>query len=643
MRNAARARIVAAVVVVLAAAATAGCAREPIRGTRVIVLGFDGMDYGLASELMARGLMPNFSRVAQSGGFSKLATSIPPQSPVAWSNFITGLDPGGHGIFDFVHRDPADRTPYLSTSRVVPPGRTLKLGPYQVPLSSGSVELLRQGQPFWETLEAQGIQTTIVRMPANFPPSGTAHRELSGMGTPDLAGTYGTYAFYTSRPFAFRDATLSGGRLHRVDVQDGVMAASIDGPGNPFLRAPQELTSPFTVYVDPLEPVVKIVAGSEERILKAGEWSDWVSIEFTMIPTQTLRGVCRFYLKQARPYLELYVSPVNMDPFDPALPISTPGSYAGDLARATGRFYTQGMPEDTKALEDGVFTRDEFLAQAGIAGGEVRRQFGHVLDTFEDGLLFYYIGNLDQISHMMWRPMDPGHPAYDPAADAPYRDVVRDAYIELDAMVGETLARIDGETTLVVMSDHGFASWRRAFHLNSWLRDNGYLSLVNPNRPDDPGYFGNVDWSTTRAYGLGLNGLYLNLQGREDQGSVAPDERSRLLDEIAGKLLATVDPQTAAPAITKVYRPEQAFAAANHPRISPDLIVGYAKGTRGSDESALGGVPAEVIVDNTRMWSGDHCMDHEAVPGLLLTNRPLRQPAASLKELAAAIVAEFGR
>jgi Type I phosphodiesterase / nucleotide pyrophosphatase len=421
------------------------------------------------------------------------------------------------------------------------------------------------------------------------------------------------------------------------------MAASIEGPDNPFLRAPRKLTSPFTVYVDPLQPAAKIVAGGEERVLKAGEWSDWVPIEFPMIPTQTLRGMCRFYLQQTSPYLELYVSPVNLDPLALALPISTPGSFAADLALATGRYYTQGMPEDTKALDAGVFTRDEFLAQAGIAAGEMRRQFTHVLETFDDGLLFYYVGHLDQISHMMWRPMDPGHPAYDPVTDPKYQDVVRQAYIELDEMVGEALERAGDDTTLVVMSDHGFASWRRAFHLNSWLRDNGYLALANPDRPDDPGYFGNVNWRATLAYGLGLNGLYLNLQGREAQGVVAPVDRLRLLDEIAGRLLATIDPDTAAPAVTKVYRPDQAFTAANYPNITPDLIVGYAKGTRCSDESALGGIPAEVIVDNTRMWSGDHCMDHEAVPGLLLTNRPLRSPAASLRELAAAIVAEFDR
>jgi predicted AlkP superfamily phosphohydrolase/phosphomutase len=626
----------------LIAIALAGCSRHAAPGLRVIVLGFDGMDYGLASALMAEGLMPNFSRVAATGSFSPLATSIPPQSPVAWSNFITGLSPGDHGIFDFVHRDPATRVPYLSTSRTTKPAHALDVGRYRLPLSAGRVELLRRGRPFWEALEQRGVRTTIVRMPVNFPPSGLAHRELSGMGTPDLVGTYGTFSFYTSAPFAFSGRQPGGGRAYRVAVRDNLVQGVLQGPDNPFLREPHPVAADFAVYVDDLRPVARIVLGGEERILQVGEWSSWVPFEFPLIASQGLRGMVRFYLKQVRPDFELYVSPVNLDPVDPALPISTPPSFAAQLAHASGRFYTQGMPEDTKALEEGVLTRDEFLVQAKIAGDEVIGQFAHVLRGFENGLLFYYVGNLDQISHMMWRSMDPGHPAYDPVADPPYRDVIRDAYIRLDAMVGETLGRMGGDTTLIVMSDHGFTSWRRSFNLNSWLRDHGYLALSNPDSTEDPGLFGNVDWSRTRAYGLGLNALYVNLEGREPQGAVSQAERERLLSEIASRLLGTIDPVTGQPAVAKVYRPDRVFSGPNHPGIAPDLIIGYAKGTRGSNESALGGLTPDVIADNRSMWSGDHCMDPDSVPGLLLTNRPLRRAAPSLQELSLAILAEFG-
>ena len=211
---------------------TADCSRRHIRtGHRVVVLGVDGLDYQLVRDLMARGRMPNFSRLAQGGAFQPLASSIPPQSPVAWSTFITGQDPGRHGIFDFIHRDPKTMKPFLSTSRTEGAGWNLKFGRWQFPLGSGRVELLRRGEPFWDVLERRGVETTIVRMPADFPPSGTATHELSGMGTPDMLGGYGTFSFYTSRPAASQGRTLSGGAVAPVRIIDGAVHAAIEGPG----------------------------------------------------------------------------------------------------------------------------------------------------------------------------------------------------------------------------------------------------------------------------------------------------------------------------------------------------------------------------------------------------------------------------
>jgi predicted AlkP superfamily phosphohydrolase/phosphomutase len=635
--------LVCAAAICTAALGSVSCAsRGHAAGRRVIVLGFDGLDYDLTRQLIAAGRMPAFAALASKGTFAPLGTTIPPQSPVAWSTFITGLDPGGHGIFDFIHRDPKTMQPYLSTTKAEEGGRTLKIGRWQFPLSGGTVELLRRGQPFWEVLEKRGIETTIIRMPANFPPSGTATRELSGMGTPDILGTYGTFTFYTSEPFAFGGKSLSGGTVRTVDIVDDAVQSTLEGPDNPFLRQPEKVQSPFSAYVDASRRFVKLVVGDEERLLAVGEWSDWMPVEFELIPSQSLHAEARFYLKQLDPYFEMYVSPLNIDPLDPALPVSTPDDYASDLAHATGRFYTQGMPEDTKSLKTGVFTADEFLAQARIAGDENLRQYKFVLDGFSGGLLFYYFGNVDQVSHMMWRARDPQHPAYDPARDRVHEKAIEELYVGLDKVVGETTARLGPDDVLVVMSDHGFTSWRRSFHLNSWLRDQGYLAVIDPKQTEDPGFFGNVDWSRTRAYALGLNGLYVNVKGREKNGIVDPSQRESLAAEIAQKLLATKDPDSGAAAITKVYRREQVFRLAGHEDIAPDLIIGYAKGTRGSDESALGALTREVIVDNKEPWSGDHCMDHEAVPGILLTSRPLRKPAQSLEMLAAAILAEFG-
>ena len=611
-------------------------------GPRVIVLGFDGLDHALTKRLMAEGRLPNFSKVAQRGSFAPLETSIPPQSPVAWSNFITGMDSGGHGIYDFVHRDPDTMIPYLSTSRTSGGGKTLEIGKYQFPLSGGSIELLRKGRAFWEVLEDQGIQTTILRMPANFPPSGTATYELSGMGTPDITGTYGEFSFYTSKLFAFAGQDIASGEVYEVDIFDGVVDARLYGPDNPFLKETEKLTSEFTVYLDPVDPIVKLVAGTEEVVLEEGEFSDWVPVEFPMIPTQALGGMVRFYLRSVRPDFELYATPVNFDPLNPALPISTPDDYARELARATGRFYTQGMPEDTKVLEAGVLDTDEFLAQAEIAGQEIIEQYEYVLDRFDDGLLFYYTGNVDQISHMMWKTLDPEHPGYDPDVDPKYAGLIEGLYVGLDDVVGYTLERMGDDTMLIIMSDHGFTSWTRSFDLNAWLKEHGYLVVKNPDMKNDPGMFVNVDWAHTQAYALGINGLYLNMRGREKSGIVTEGQRDDLMEKIAQDLLAEIDPVTEMPAVTKVYKREEIYKDRGHLEIGPDIIVGYAKGTRGSSHSALGAVGSEILTNNTDAWSGDHLMDHEAVPGILLTSRVLKKPAPRLQDLAAAILAEFG-
>jgi predicted AlkP superfamily phosphohydrolase/phosphomutase len=460
------------------------------------------------------------------------------------------------------------------------------------------------------------------------------------MGTPDILGTYGTFAYYTSDPYTWAGKDVSGGKVYDVGFVDTVAEGKLYGPANPFLVDGSKIEAPFTVYIDPDEPVAKLVVGGEERVLKAGEWTDWVPIRLDLVPTQSVPVIARFYLKEVRPVFGMYVTPLNLDPMSPAMPISTPESFASELAAATGRFYTQGMPEDTKAFKEGVFTPAEFDQQARLAGEEVERQYTYVLDRFEDGLLFYYFGNGDMMSHMMWRAMDPGHPAYK-TADQRFEAVVRKIYEQFDGIVGRTLLRVEQGATLFVMSDHGFTSWRRAFHLNTWLKEQGYLTLIDPTLQHDPGLYSNVDWSRTRAYGLGLNGLYVNVAGREKDGIVPPERREELAKEIGAKLLAATDPKTGARAVTAVKRREE-YRDRGHLEVGPDLVVGYARGMRGSNESALGTIGPEVVTDNTEEWSGDHCMDPETVPGVLFSSHPLKKPAAKLEELAAAILAEFG-
>lgn len=629
----------------------AACA-TPARadGRNVIVLGMDGLDPVLVQQLVDEGRLPNFARLIEASGLTPLETAATPQSPVAWSNFITGLDSGGHGIFDFLHRDTDSPlpfgTPYQATSKQIPLGRTLHLGRWILPLSGGGIELARHGTPFWQLLQQAGIDSTVVRMPANFPPVGAARRELSGMGTPDLRGTSGEFTFFSTNRRQFMKRDVSGGDIYPADVVDGVFAGSLEGlPDNPFTEDENDpVVADFTVYLDPDQPVAKFEVGSQQFILQAGEWSDWVSVDFELIPwVQSISGAVRFYLKSVRPDFELYVTPIQIDPMNPGMPISVPDSFAAELAEVTGGFYTQEMPEDTKAIQWGVFDIEDFLEQTRRARHETIAQYDWLLDNWKGGFLFYYFGSTDQVAHVLWGvTRDPGHPAHDPEIHGPYLDVIPQIYEEMDALVGRTLDRIDDDTTLVVMSDHGFTSWRRSFHLNAWLADHGYMTLQARARRPVKEFFTGVDWKATQAYSIGLAGLYINMRGREKEGIVAPGDRDELLARLEQDLLATVDPLTGEPAITKVYLRERDFHDRGNLEIGPDIVVGFARGTRGSGNSALGGIPEHFLSDNTDDWSGDHIMDHRTVPGVLMSSKPLPRQATSLQNLAAAILAELG-
>lgn len=642
----------AVALVAMLAALTVACG-QPARaqGRNVIVLGMDGLDPVLVQQLIDEGRLPNFKRLADaSGGVKPLETAATPQSPVAWSNFITGLDSGGHGIFDFLHRDLEDPLPfglpYQATSRALPVGREIKVGGWIFPLSGGGIELARHGDAFWGLLQDGGVPSTVVRMPANFPPVGVGERELSGMGTPDLRGTSGEFTFFSTDRRQFMKRDISGGHIYPADVVDGVFEGTLEGlPDNPFTEEDNDaILADFTVYLDEASNAAKIAIGDQELVVAAGEWSEWVTADFELIPyVQSMTGAVRFYLKSIAPHFELYVTPIQIDPINPAMPIAEPLDFAAELAEVTGRYYTAEMPEDTKAIQWGVFDIDDFLTQTSLTRHETIDQYKYLLDTWQGGFLFNYFGTTDQVAHVMWGvTRDAGHPAYDPAIHDPYLDVIPQIYEEMDEVIGYTLDRIDDDTTLIVMSDHGFSSWRRAFHLNTWLIDHGYMAMTERASLPVNEFFTGVDWSRTQAYNIGLAGLYLNLRGREKQGTVAPGDRDELLLQLERDLLATVDPLTGEPAVTKVYLRERDFQDRGNIEIGPDIVVGFAKGVRGSGKSALGGIPENFLTDNTDDWSGDHIMDHRTVPGTLLSNRPLAREATSLQNLAAAILAEFG-
>ena len=625
--SSARDPLVALVLVCSLAATLVSCSHEPKRlpaSPKMIVLGIDGMDPQFLEAHWDS--LPNLNRLRQSGDFRRLATSIPPQSPVAWSSVITGMDPGGHGIFDFIHRNPSTRMPVSSMAETSASGRTLSIGPYILPLSAGTIKTVRAGRAFWQVLGDNGVAATVIRMPANFPPVDCEQESLSGMGTPDMKGTFGTFTFFTD-DLTEKPGQVPGGLVVHAPITAGRAVLPVQGPEN-SLRKDHAITSvDLIANVDPTADVVRFDIDSEQVILRQGEWSEWLRTQFPLIPgVKSAAGMFRIYLKQVHPHLRVYVSPVNIDPASPELPLTTPASYSKKLNDALGPYYTQGIPEESSAFRAGVLDRAEFLVQSHRVLADSMRMFRYELSKFNGGLLFYYFSSVDQNSHMLWGKFD---------------DELLEIYKGVDVAIGEAMAKAGPDTTLMVISDHGFAKFDRAAHLNTWLLHEGFLTLDDPTNMGDEELFAHVDWSRTQAYALGLNGIYLNMEGRESGGIVSGFEKQKVRNAISKRLLEFKDEKTGELVVSKVYFPETAFQGKNL-RNSPDLFVGFRRGYRASWQTALGAVPRNLIDDNTQAWIGDHCMAADQVPGVLLSNRKIRAKEPQLYDITSTILKEFG-
>jgi len=608
---------------------------------KAIILGFDGMDPHLTSVWMKQGYLPAFQKLKNSGAFFSLETSNPPQSPVAWANFITGMNPGGHGIFDFLHRDPDIYLPVFSAADSSDIGKMLSIGDYQFPLSSGEIKNLISGKAFWQILEEHDIPATIFKMPSNYPPLPTKQRTISGMNTPDLMGSHGICNFYTTETARVND-DIGGARIHEVYVIGNRVETRLPGPVNTFKRSAPETFIDFKVYLDPINPVAKIVIQDEEFILKQGEWSDWKRVSFPLIPTQSVPGICRFYLKEVRPEFKLYVSPVNIDPASPALPIATPESYAKELEKKFGAFYTKGLPGDFKALNNNLLDEDEFLEQDDQVLQERIAMFDYELARFENGLLFYYVSNTDQRQHMFWRYLDKNNPTYDEKMASKYKNIIKDIYIEADKLLDKAMQKADKDTMVMVVSDHGFSPFRWSFNANTWLLENGYHSLINPWKQGEDIVFENTDWSRTKAYAYGLNSVYINQTGREREGIVSSGaEKENLVREIARKLEEYVDPRTGEKPILNAFVSKDIYTGAYVDK-APEIILGFNQGYRISWSSPMGRIPKTITEDNLEKWSGDHCVAPQLVSGVFFSNFPTSAKNPAFVDVTATILEIFG-
>jgi len=600
---------------------------------RVVVIGLDGLDPGLVSRLLEAGQLPNLARLSEQGRRTRVATTRPAQTPVAWSTFATGTNPGTHGIFDFIRRNPKSYLPEFALNRYEQ--KNAFLPPKAVNL--------RRGTPVWEILKAAGLGATVLRCPCTYPPDSIRGRLLSGMGVPDVRGGLGTSAFYTTSDEV---TPRESEKVVRVQaLGEGAFSTYLIGPRNP--RTGGDVRLDMTLKVDFHARKVTLQSDGTPRELSVhqGAWSDWLRVKFKLGLLQSVRGMVRFYLVQCEPELALYASPVNFDPDTPLFPISSPPEYSGELRNRIGLFYTTGMVEDTTGLNNERISEEAFLAQCEIAWRDRESMMLAELESFEEGLFYCLFDTPDRIQHMFWRFREPDHPANrGAAAQADFSQVIDDCYRKCDAVVGKVMELIDQDTLLIALSDHGFNSFRRGVHLNTWLYDNGFLVLRDGIRPgtDAGDLLRQVDWQKTQAFALGLSGIYLNIRGREEQGIVAPEEADTVKASLAKALGGLTDPgQQGAVSIRRVLPREEVYRG---PFVveAPDLLVDFAPGYRISWSSSMGGIAEGQFEDNIRKWSGDHIIDPEQVPGVLFMNRPFLLRQARLLDLAPTILAALG-
>lgn len=609
----------------------------PASVDRLIILGLDGLDPELAAGFMDRKLLPNLSALKEQGTFRPLGTSNPPISPVAWSNFMTGVNPGKHNIFDFLRRDPRTYLPALSSAEISTSPRTVKIGPLRIPAGKPVIRMLRKSVPFWKVLGEHGVFSVILKVPITFPPEPHRGLLLSGLCTPDLKGSQGTFTYYTTAPSA--GSGLTSGYRCQLEGPGPVYETGISGPPDPR-RPGKDLAVPLRIEADRAAGRVRLEAGKEKLELTVGVLSPWVSLSFRVGPGRKVKGIAQFFLKNLEPHLELYLSPVQIDPEKPALPISSPFIYSIHLAKLFDRFATLGLPQDTWALNEEVLTDDGFLQQAWSVHAKLEEIFFHTLKGLKKGLLCCVFDTTDVIQHEFWRYLEDDHPALKAGA-ARRPEVIEELYRRMDELVGKIRGKLKERDLLLVVSDHGFKLFRRGVNVNTWLYRNGYLALKEGITTSGE-WYRDVDWSKTRAYAFGLSGLYLNLKGREKEGIVAPEEAGELKRELIAGLTALQDPGWEnRPALAAVYDTAQMYTGPYREN-APDLILGFHPGWRHSWESVSGKVEEEVFIDNEKAWSADHCIDHRYVPGVFFSSRPIGEGEISLLDLAPTALDLFG-
>jgi predicted AlkP superfamily phosphohydrolase/phosphomutase len=636
--------------------------RGPSEIKRAIVLGLDGLDPVLARRFMDEGLLPTFKKLAEDGDFRPLRTACPSMSPVAWSTFATGVDASRHNIFDFLDRDVKTYLPILSSTRISNPDRSIKIGKYRIPLGKPSIRLMRKSRTFWKVLDDCYIPCHVLRVPITFPPEKLRNGVLlSAMCVPDLRGTQGSFTYFTTDQE--KATACTGGTVVLVERNGKTVTGELDGPPSPFTDSHRSMSVRWTADLDEFTNTATIDFDGEEVVLEPRQYSDWLSVEFKAGLGVKVKGICRIYVNSIAPEFELYVTPVNIDPSSPAMPVSEPSMFADYLAKLQGPYATLGLAEDTWALNERMIDEQAFLQQTWLIHEEREKMFFNSLKKNRNGLTVVVFDATDRIQHMFMRYLDPANPSNRGKDTERHARAIQDLYVRMDGLLKRVLEHVDENTQLFVISDHGFKQFARGVNLNTWALENGYMTPKDQTtkREGEGGtctfggycggsdgsgsvigeYLSGVEWEGTKVYQLGLSGIYINKKGREAKGVVPSDEYRALKRELVEKLTGLRDPDTGQIAITSVYDAEEVM---DGPYVgnAPDLIIGYNVGYRASWDAAVGKSSGSVVEDNVKSWSGDHCIDYKLVPGVVFSNRKIAVEKPGLIDIGPTLLELFG-
>ena len=658
------------------AAACSGASRRPASkfSQKLVILGFDGMDPHLLQQWMSEGKLPNIAKLAKQGGFYPLQTTHSPESPTAWASFATGVNAGKHNIYDFLVRDTTTYLPDLGMVTRTPAKFFLNY----VPLAKPQIHSIRGGTSFWVTAGKEGVRSDVLTVPVTFPPETVENgRLLSGLPLPDIRGTMGTFSYYATDLSRYEEGnTEMGGILKRLVFEGDRATNELEGPPSPIVRqqveairrkgptlsdtdraklaelqAEQDVRIPFTIQWNRVAKNATIDLDGQTIALEPGKWTPWIDLTFKINFIVRVHGMVQMLLMNAGSELQLYVSPVNFKPDQPPVPMSAPASFSGELYREIGNYRTLGWAEATWPLNEGRMDEKTFMDDLIVAFDDRAKVILHEIDQNDWDLMVGVIESTDRVQHMMWRLIDPKHPLYDASLAAKYGDSIERVYRRADDFVGEVVRRVGPNVPVMIVSDHGFHSWRKAVNLDTWLVQNGYMTLKGVQAGDKKladlfgggTFWENVDWSHTRAYAMGIGQIYFNLRGRESQGIVSPGaEATALADELSKKLLTMTDPDDETPIIRAVYKRDDIYSG---PYLgnAAELQVGMNDGYRVSWQTTLGGSPPGIVYKNDRKWSADHGgYDYAITSGILVSSRPVDAKDPRIIDLAPTVLKYFG-